>query len=176
LTPFDRTHRQRTENYIKALEQEVLKLRKEEADRQVERQKTKHSDAYVKALEDQVAQLQRERALNPQDNDLQFGAATLTLLDQDGNWALRAEMPQFPSFQASSELSSPGYGSDMSCFNPQYSSAWQNLLLINPLASHQTAIDFVLSYAPLPSLKPSKSLTHSQNRRSLHDTSPPPHD
>jgi hypothetical protein len=120
-------------------------LQKVEADHEVEKRKTKHSDAYVKTIEAQVVQLQREKALMLKENDLQCGAATLTLYDHNGDWALKAEMPQYSTFPTSSDMSSPAYGSETASFSPQYSSAWQNLLLINPLASHQTAIDFVLS-------------------------------
>ena len=144
MTTCNRTHRQRTENYIKALEQEVLRLQKEEADRAHERKKNQHSDAYVKALEKQVFELQKEKAQTLQQNEMQLGA-TLTLFDQNGNWALKAEMPEYPSYSTPSDMSSPGYGSDASIYGQQYGSTWQNLLLINSLANHQTAIDFVLS-------------------------------
>jgi hypothetical protein len=144
LTAWHRTHRQRTENYIKALEQEVLRLQKEEADRANERKKNQHSDAYVKALEKQVLELQKDKAQGFQQNEMQFGGATLTLFDHDGNWALKAELPEYPSYASPSDMSSPNFGSDASMYG-QYGTAWQSLLLINPLANHQTAIDFVLS-------------------------------
>jgi hypothetical protein len=144
LTILLRTHRQRTENYIKALEQEVLRLQKEEAARARERQNRQHSDAYVKALEKQVTELQKEKALVLRDKEPQFPAATLTLCDQNGDWALKAELQQYPTYVTPSEISSPGYGADSSYGQP-YNSDWHNLMLINPLANHQTAIDFVLS-------------------------------
>ena len=144
LTILLRTHRQRTENYIKALEQEVLRLQKEEAARAWERQNRQHSDAYVKALEKQVIELQKEKALVLRDNESQFPAATLTLYDQNGEWALKAELPQYPAYVTPSEILSPGYGCDSSYGQP-YNSNWRNLMLINPLANHQAAIDFVLS-------------------------------
>ena len=144
LTILLRTHRQRTENYIKALEQEVLRLQKEEAARAWERQNRQHSDTYVKALEKQVIELQKEKALVLRDNESQFPAATLTLYDQNGEWALKAEMPQYPAYVTPSQISSPGYGTDSSYGQP-YNSNWHNLMLINPLANHQAAIDFVLS-------------------------------
>lgn len=145
MTLCNRTHRQRTENYIKALEQEVLRLQKEEADRAHERKKAQHSDAYVKALEKQVFDLQKEKAKAFQENEMQFGGATLTLFDENGNWALKAELPEYPAYTIPSDMSSPGYGSDASMYGQQYGATWQNLIRINPLASHQTAIDFVLS-------------------------------
>jgi hypothetical protein len=91
-----------------------------------------------------VFELQKEKAQSLQQNEMQLGATTLTLFDQNGNWALKAEMPEYPSYSTPSDMSSPGYGSDASMYGP-YGSTWQNLLLINPLANHQTAIDFVLS-------------------------------
>ncbi len=144
LTVLIRTHRQRTENYIKALEQEVLRLQKEEAARAWERQNRQHSDAYVKALEKQVIELQKEKAFILRDNESQFPAATMTLFDQNGEWALKAELAQYPAYVTPSEILSPGYGSDSSYGQP-YNSNWHNLMLINSLANHQTAIDFVLS-------------------------------
>jgi hypothetical protein len=156
LTILLRTHRQRTENYIKALEQEVLRLQKEEAARAWERQNRQHSDAYVKALEKQVIELQKEKALVLRDNESQFPAATLTLYDQNGEWALKAELPQYPAYVTPSEISSPGYGSDSNYGQP-YNSNWHNLMLINSLANHQTAIDFVLSQVIPSSFLPSRS-------------------
>jgi hypothetical protein len=151
LTILLRTHRQRTENYIKALEQEVLRLQKEEAARASERQNRQHSDAYVKALEKQVIELQKEKALVLRDNESQFPAATLTLYDQNGEWALKAELPQYPAYVTPSESSSD------SNYSQPYNSNWLNLMLINSLANHQTAIDFVLSQVISSSFLPSRS-------------------
>jgi hypothetical protein len=121
-------------------------LQKEEADRAHERKVAQHSDAYVKALEKQVFELQRERAQALQQNEMQLAGATLTLFDQNGNWALKAEVPEYPAYSSASDMSSPGYGSEISTYTQQqYGPTWQSMLLINPLANHQRAIDFVLS-------------------------------
>ena len=90
-----------------------------------------------------MLELQKEKALS-QQNEMQSPAPTFTLFDQNGNWALKAEIPEYPSYSTASDMSSPGYGSDASEYG-QYGSTWQTLLLVNPLANHQTAIDFVLS-------------------------------
>jgi hypothetical protein len=130
------------------LEQEVLRLQKEQEASALERQKTQRTEKYVKALERQVVELQKEKALSLRETESQFGAATLTLYDQSGNWALKAEMPQYPSCMMGFGSSSPIYGFENTGFDQTYSpnaTNWEIQMLINPLANHQTAIDFVLS-------------------------------
>lgn len=101
-----------------------------------------------------------------------FGAAsaTVTLLDGgQGCWKLKAAVPDYPmggmgpNVIAPPMLGNDGWAAEQQALaqdgvgqatqglqllhqrQQRYGSDWQRLLAVNPLANHQTAIDFVLS-------------------------------
>jgi FAD synthase len=159
LTVQYRKHRARTDAYIKALEQEVVRLQKVEAESAKVSQRLFREKNYIKELEKQVVLLQREKISNFQcfqgqqagyemGMNTQEGTANTTmvsLLGQNGKCVLTARMPD-ESCNMNTTPNSTSIGGSMKSpdFEVQSGLHWQNLALINPLANHQTAIDFIL--------------------------------
>lgn len=154
-----RVHRQRTESYITALEQEVLRLQKVEAETAAAKESLQNSDVYIKTLEQEVVQLRKVEMTSSVPFDGNFGTdvydteftgmATVSLLDQNGKWTLTAQMNQPDHFftQQSSDLiiGSQEFSSQAPTV-PFDANQWANLLSVNPLVNCQRAVDFILRY------------------------------
>jgi hypothetical protein len=117
----------REQNYIKKLEKQVVLLQKRE-------------NSTFQHFQGQ--QIVLETGTNTQES--MAGTTMVSLLDQNGIDVLTAWMPESCNIDTTPNSTSISGGMKSPDSGVQSGLHWQNLALINPLANHQMAIDFVL--------------------------------